>query len=248
MNIFEKIKNLFKSKNKIEEITEKEILKQKESIQSQSEQVLTEKEILERWESIQSQPKQVHTKKIKTDDMVQFTEIKYNLNCDIHNEHNAYIILDEHNQNIAKKDFAFINKIIQENMNLSYEIKHDLQIPIEEITFYEPDRAYSKLVCTPYTPTGKISKYPIYLVFKTNVSMEMEFFEDGTFFRIAPYDSTHGCLYYTKNGNIGKADVIFWRKDVSYIYHFKSDKERLYINKIEKNEKGEIEKKVIFKA
>lgn len=226
MNILEKIKNLFKNKNEIRK-----------------------KEVLELEEDIKIQPEQAYIEKIKTSDMIQFTDIKYNLNCKIETWQSAYMMLDEYNQNIAKKDFDFINKIIKENFNLSSEIKHDLQIPIEEIVFqqYGKNSGHSKFICTPYTPTGKISKYPLSLLFTTNTDREIEFFEDGTF-GISPANSTHGWLYYTKNGNIGKGDAIFWRKDVCYAYRFKSDKDGLYINKIEKSDtkKEEYNKQVIY--
>lgn len=230
MNILQEIKNLFKKKDKLEELREKDILEWEETMEFQTEKVYTEK--------------------IKTSDMLQFKDIKYNLNCEIETRQNAYMMLNEYNQNIAKQDFELINKIIRENFNLSSKIKHDLQIPINEIIYqqYGQDLGYSKLICTPYTPTGKISKYPIYLFFTTRnkeIDCEMETINNGQTIRAIP-TYTDGYLYYTKNGNIGKADIIFWRKGIFYAYRFKSDKDNLYINKIEKSDKGEIEKKVIF--
>lgn len=209
-----------------------------------------DEEILELDIISKAQIEKVYEEKIKTSYMIQFTEIEYNLNCEIHNKDTSFIILDEYNKNIAKKDFNIINKIVQDNVNISNEIDHYLQIPIEEVMFHEfkENYGFSKLICTPYTPTGKIAKYPVHLFFTTADYVEYECFNDGIVCK-PKFTSTHGWIYYTKNGNIGKADIIFSRKGVIYAYGFKSNLYKLYINKIEKidTKSSEYNKKIIFK-
>ena len=78
-----------------------------------------------------------------------------------------------------------------------------LEIPISKLIFFSKDYGYTRIMCTPKTYTGKLSKYPISLSFATDFSNR-----DNT---------THGELIYGIDGNVKKANVYFW-KNHSHVF------------------------------
>lgn len=155
-------------------------------------------------------------KKTTLDAMRNFSNLPYDFNMPIKQDieegvhPSANMDLDENNQKIAIKDLEKLNNIIDENKNRIKRFHANVKIPIAEIIFkpHKPGYGYSHIVCTPYTPTGRISKHPMYLFFTT----PLEYGED----------ETHGRIYYGKNGLISKADVCIWKRKAGFAFSFKT--------------------------
>lgn len=153
---------------------------------------------------------------VSTEDMQQFTRIPYHLCGPIQksispNHHPfAYMDLDQQNQAIARQSLQYMNSFIQTSHSLSKYIPQNICIPIDQIVYHQYSEyyGYTRLMCMPYTPTGKISKYPISLSFTTRLDSDS--------------DETHGELFYTVNGNISKANVNCWRNKTGFFYEFKT--------------------------
>lgn len=186
--------------------------KRKETPQIPSEVHHTD--INEKWAQIDTEHRLVAN--VQIEDMQQFTLIPYHFNSQIHKEFSpnhhpqAYIDLDEENQAVAQQSLRYIDAFIRDSYKLSKIIPKSIHIPISKIMFepYDAGYGYSRLFCTPYTPTGKISKYPVSLFFCTRMDSDT--------------NSTHGKLFYSPNGNISKANVYCWRNRIGYFYEFKT--------------------------
>lgn len=186
--------------------------KRKETPQIPSEVPHTD--INEKWAQIDTEHRLVAN--VQMADMQQFTLIPYHFNREIQKEFSpnhhplAYMDLDEENQDVAQQALHYIDTFIRDSYKLSKIIPKSLHIPISEIMFepYDDGYGYSRLFCTPYTPTGKISKHPVSLFFCTRMD------NDAT--------STHGKLFYEADGSISKANVYCWRNRIGYFYEFKT--------------------------
>ena len=152
----------------------------------------------------------IMVQRITAKDMLQFPDIPYQLNCPIHkqmtkNSHPfAYMDLNEYNQSVAKRDLKMVNRLIVDAQKYIKLLSGEFSIRIERIAFeqYNPDYGYTKIMCTPYTFTGKFSKYPIYLSFMSKM-------DTRTY-------SVSGELHYEKDGHISKGAVSIWREQVAY--------------------------------
>lgn len=148
-----------------------------------------------------SDKERIMVKRITTSDMLQFTMLPYDLNCPVHKviregEHPfAYMNLNKANQAVAREELAKINECILQNQRRIPLLTPDVFLQVDKIVFkkYSPYHGYTRLMCTPYTFTGKIAKYPLSLSFMTKL-------ED------CPYEAT-GDLFYGKDGYVQKATV-----------------------------------------
>lgn len=84
---------------------------------------------------------------------------------------------------------------------------------------------HCNLAFAPMTKTGKLPKYPAALNFAVD-------------------DSFFGSLSYTSGGNIGKATIIAWVKNVCYELNLSGDSSGFVISSIHKNTIGESKRKV----
>ena len=152
--------------------------------------------------------------KVTIEDMRSFPNLPYSFDSAMRkmiqpNSHPfAYIDLNEHNQSIAKCSLCFIDGMIRDSRKLSKYISSSVRIPVNDIVFKQLNASYgyTRLICSPYTPTGKESKYPVSLSFMTDLSK---------------MDETHGEIFYLKSGEIGKAEVNIWTKGIGYFYKLK---------------------------
>lgn len=144
----------------------------------------------------------IMVQRVSTNDMLQFRDILYQLNCPIHkqmakNSHPfVYMDLIPYNQEIAKKDLSCLAVLIKKDVN--YSPKFSLNVKKIEFSEYSPDYGYTRLMCTPYTFSGKTSKFPISLSFMTRMDV--------------PIYQALGSIYYLQDGSIGKAEVHIWRR------------------------------------
>lgn len=143
----------------------------------------------------------IMVERVTTSDMLQFTMLPYDLNCPVHKfipeggHPFAYMNLNKTNQTVAREELAKINEHILRAQNRIPSLTPDTFLQIDKIVFkkYSPYHGYTRLICTPYTFTGKIAKYPLSLSFMTKLES-------------CPYEAT-GDLFYGKDGNIQKATV-----------------------------------------
>lgn len=157
-----------------------------------------------------AEKERIMVQRVTAEDMLQFPDIPYQLNCPIHkqmdkNSHPfAYMDLNEYNQSVAKRNLKMVNRLIVDAQKYIPLLSNEFQIRIEKIMFkkYDPGYGYTRIMCTPYTFSGKISKYPLYLFFMTRGDVRTY--------------SASGELYYEKDGHISKGTVNIWREQVPY--------------------------------
>ena len=144
--------------------------------------------------------------RITSADMQQFTQIPYDLNCPIHkydksNGHPfAYMDLNSANIKIAKSELSKLNNYIVDVCSGISGWSRKFCIDVDKVAFaeYSPNYGYTKLMCTPYTFTGEISKIPVSLSFMSRLDV-MQY-------------QVVGNLDYSADGNIIKANVNIWSR------------------------------------
>lgn len=147
----------------------------------------------------------IAVKKITTEDMTQFSGMPYQLNHPIqkiikHGAHPlAYIDLDEFNQGVATKELERLDSIIINARSYIPQLTKEYHIDIKKVEFCEYDSSYgyTRLICNPYTFTGKISKHPLSLLFMSRQD-------------IRTY-SVIGELFYDASGNLDQATASIWK-------------------------------------
>lgn len=144
---------------------------------------------------------QMMVKRITTRDMLQFTMIPYDFNCPVKHfirpggHPFAYIDLNHANQLMAKEELLKINEQILYAYEYIPEIVYKVCLHVGRVAFneYSPNYGYTRLICTPYTPSGKVSKSPVCLDFVTRLDKK-------------DYQA-NGSLHYGLDGQVLKADV-----------------------------------------
>lgn len=178
-------------------------------------------------ELIDHDKQEVTVKLVTLDDMKQFTSLPFEWNCEIKKvtgpstKPYAYMDIVGANVEIAENELENINTELLCVHRLSPLIPTILQIPTGKVLLSPREKgSYSKIVCTPHTFTDRISKYPAVLLFMTEL-------------HIPDIDTTHGELYYDRNGKVGKAKICFWRDHTGYFVYFKTVNNRLIVAKVE---------------
>lgn len=157
-----------------------------------------------------AEKEQIMVKRVLAKDMAQFPEIPYQLNSPIKkvlakNAHPfAYIDLNQYNQDIAKREISMVNRILLDAIPHIPLLSKKFLIKVEELAFqkYSPGYGYTRIMCTPYTFSGKIAKYPLFLSFMSRADRRSYF--------------THGELYYGKNGKVLKGSVVVNRESIPF--------------------------------
>ena len=134
---------------------------------------------------------------LTAEDMLQFTGMPYNLNAPLvkviqqDEQSSAHINLDKSNRLVAKAELETLNRLIQEAEGL--DIAQEFLIRVDAIVFSEEGSANSltRLLCTPYTFTGKLERYPLSLLFISDLDA-------------ADYQAS-GRINYTAGGKSEKA-------------------------------------------
>ncbi len=166
-------------------------------------------------------------KLITLKDMEQFTSLPFEWNCNIKKvtgpstKPYAYMDIVEKNVDIVVDELEYMNTELLCTHHLSPLIPVTLQIPIEDVLLKPRKQgSYSKIVCTPHTFTGRVSKYPASIYFTTDL-------------HVTDADTTHGELFYNRNGKIAKAKICFWRQHTGYFVYFRTTNGELTVAKIE---------------
>lgn len=149
--------------------------------------------------------------------MYQFTEIPFEWKWVLQLSHTngvAWFMLNKNNQYVALSAINFINEVLENSKHYT-EFDKELYICTENIDFGYPipcapgNTTCTFVECTPYTKTGKISKYPSILHFKE--FPEKNIYNDS----VCYVYRVHGEIYFMADGNIGKADLVindYWIK------------------------------------
>ena len=150
----------------------------------------------------------------------------------------AFINFDHQNIAAAKIELDNINEYIKKSSELSDLVPSDICIPVDEIEYkrYNKAHGYSKLICTPYTATGKQAKYPLKFLFSTRLDNTLYVEEVPGIIRSRP-TSTHGEIIYGVDGRPATAKINFWRDGMGYFYEFKTIGRTFFINKIKSTAK-----------
>ena len=155
----------------------------------------------------------------------------------------ARMLIDPINQPIVISDIEYMNTFIQKALSL-VGLKYPYKIPIENISFSTDEikiqnesyiQYYSFFECTPYTPTGKKSKFPLILHFATDNIHTLD--TDNKYL---------GEVHYMQNGSIGKARLICLSHYGTYTINLSIIKNDLDIRSIEKTSTDGV-KTVLFK-
>ena len=122
---------------------------------------------------------------------------------------------------LLRTEFAYINQVIRQACKLG-NVRASLLIEVD-CFHYGLDFHGTHYEWTPKTPTGKPSKYPLKLRF--------EYRDTG----LLPAECA-GELYYLQGGNIGKARLIFWRRNIGYFIYLGQSAGSLAIKKVIRSE------------
>lgn len=155
----------------------------------------------------------ITVQRVTIQDMQQFSSMPYLWNSDIKKNtqpgSHAFAYMDLVGSNVftAKEAISAMSNKIRSDSSLSKSIPKGLSIPIDDLVF-KPSKYYghTRLMCTPFSYSGEISKHIASLSFMTDLSNEST--------------STHGELFYSPNGNITKAIVCFWRRKNGTIFYY----------------------------
>lgn len=140
-------------------------------------------------------------RKVTTSDMLQFKMLPYDMFYPVHTfiknggHPFAYMDLSKINIMVARDELDKINEYIIQAKEYIPFLTSEFYIQIDKIIFeeYDYENGYTRLICSPYTYTGKVSKYPLMLSFMTRMDTDS-------------YRAT-GELFYGVDGNIIKANV-----------------------------------------
>ena len=137
-----------------------------------------------------------------------------------------YLPKDEHKNQITD-DVLYLNTFLEQARTLVNNFPV-ISIDSDSITYKEnchPDdteylnMTFCKFEYKPNTPTGKVSKYPLKLVYETNKEI-------------------FGEIEYLKNMSIGKVRIIVWYRGNCFIVNCIDKKGSLTISKIEGTKKN----------
>ncbi len=178
-------------------------------------------------ELVDSDKKEVIVNAVTLEDMKQFESLPFEWNCDIKKvtgpstKPYAYMDIIGENVDIVVNELEDMNVELLCVHHLSPLIPVALQIPTWDVLIKPRENgSYSKIMCTPHTFTGRISKYPASLHFVTEL-------------HVPDIDTTHGELFYDCNGKVAKAKICFWRNHNGYFVYFKIVNGEFAVAKIE---------------
>ena len=123
---------------------------------------------------------------------------------------------------LLESEISYINDMIQYACKLS-NIAITPKINILKFA-YGLSLSETHYEWTPYTPTGKSSKYPLMLRYSYKAGPND-----------IPPNECFGEIHYLQNGAIGKARLIFWQQGVGYFFHFGQTQNTLDVKKVEKS-------------
>lgn len=138
-------------------------------------------------------------------------------------------------RNMIADDLMQINMLLDEACT-KCSVVPQRRIIKEQINFKpkrEMDDDFTRFVYTPYTKTGKISKYPYFIKFALN---------DG----FLSGNGLFGDIYFTKHNQIGKAWLVSWSNHNCYTINCAIKEKRLQVTRIDVAAAGEYSKTCLY--
>ena len=131
----------------------------------------------------------------------------------------AYMDLFGTNISIAKAELNRMNSYIAKSKSLCSKIPKSLLIPVDDVVFTKSQlKGYSRLICSPVTHLGEPADIPITLSFMTDMDRS---------------NTTHGDLYYGRDGQIQKATIYFWRRESGYFLYYETVDNEFVLSRVE---------------
>ena len=140
----------------------------------------------------------------------------------------------ETNRYQALSDISLINNIMEE-FSIKNPVVPKLEICTEEVVFNGSNPTYLEFPGN--TKTGKVPKYIAILHYRTDKYDDPETSENY-----------FGDIYYLKDGNIGKAKLIYWRNKSMYEITLGLSGLTLTVKKVDFLSTGDMQKKTIYKS
>ncbi|MBS6956661.1 MAG: hypothetical protein KH230_26015 [Enterocloster asparagiformis] len=157
------------------------------------------------------------TRNITKADMQNFFITQYEMTDIIFDNNMAIMLINKNNQKQVLRDLTTFNNKIPLAIKLA-DIKTPFLIPLNEIEFESVQKKsgkdsytqyYTFFECTPYSKTGKNTKYPLTLHYATK---NLDSIDSETNFL--------GDIHYMQDGTIGKAKLINWIKRKCYVLEY----------------------------
>ena len=206
-------------------------------VESSAEKTAVQKQAMERVE------KEEKLLSISLKDMKQF-DLKFDLQTPFYNNQMCIIPINKTDKIQVKKDLSSLNKYVFQACSVA-NIDRKLELPLDELIYNpqildygtpsERTEYYTFFQCEPYTKTGKLSKYPLILHYATKNKNEFQ-----------PSKNYFGCIYYMKDGSIGKCLLIFWNYSKCHTIELFRNGATLDLKKVEENQCGI--KSTLYKA
>lgn len=162
--------------------------------------------------------------RITTDDMRSLQNIPFVINTDVKKfirdggHPFAYMDISGENMQIVKQEINKMNQVIKLDLEKYPQLPRTLKIDTNKLVFSSKDYGYTRIICTPKTYTGKLTKYPYKLFFTTDLSKS---------------NNTSGELIYGQNGEVEKAKINIWKNGSPVLLTYKSIDGRLTLESIE---------------
>lgn len=169
--------------------------------------------------------------KIKEDHYVEIQPIDYSMLPYNIGEH---MPVSETNRFQALSDITIINNIMEEFLRKN-PIIPKLEICTEDIVFTGSNPTYLEFPGN--TKTGKVPKYIAILHYRTDKYDEFE-----------PSENYFGDIFYLKDGNIGKAKLIYWIHKSMYDITLGLSGLTLTVKRVDCLNAGDTHKNTIYKS
>ena len=172
-------------------------------------------------------------KSISLSDMEQFHFSKFKMITPIYDNRMSIMPIDKENELQVKTEIHQINELVKRtcdtvNINEIFEINvNDLEFGT---TLHIPENTkqyYTYFECVPYTNTRKLSKFPLILHYATSSYAEFN-----------PVQNYFGTISYMQDENIGKCNLVYWKKNICYSFCFNLVGKTLTCKKIETSFNG----------
>lgn len=134
------------------------------------------------------------------------------------------VAVPETDKALLATEFEYINSIVKYACNLAH-IRSELSVDTTKF-FYGLEPLQTHYTQTPFTPSGKKSKYPLTLHYAYKNSGDIDATRDR-----------FGEIYYLQNGAIGKARLIFWNgQKKGYFIYLGQTQNTLVVKKVESSD------------
>lgn len=160
------------------------------------------------------------SKTVTLEDMRRFTGSPFSFDSTIYSIGENYfdpwrMDISLQNQFAVDNQIEYLNEIIRRAYLHSDKIPLDLCLPTSKINYQQ-----SKIICNPYTKTGKPSKYPFSLVV---------LFDQKT------GDEKNIRIDYFPDETTGKAKIVYWENRILYVFKYKTIGREFILGEVKTN-------------